>query len=906
MALAVLGQRCVKEQNGNYDEIKRLLDQPDAAQLADAADRLGQLWAALTRQVRSASKEGLAKPTVEESEQALGLAARHARLLDGAGAAYLATDPVAALRRLQWHDWLCWQARRTLRDHWFYDDGTNPYYTVAGLAYVQDAMHLASVGLDESSLDKKKREGQATELAARLVSELCHVRWRDGADFTEQPATLDITDERTLEWVYRIEVPKAASPGHVVYQGKEATGREWFVAPADKRGAPWDATPLLNEASPTYDAKFPLTPKPNPRYPIQPDRSKLEFVAFFRGQKVPLDTDVRLHRVPDVTWHHRRMPLGAIAVQADASLFRAFHLNDAELVIVLDASGSMGAVDGSGRTRYQRALDGLRSVLEQLPQGVRLSLWVFSHKGSRGRQPEQMWPVEPWVAAKLPEKMAKLTGLIPEGDTPLINSMVKAKQDFTDRKVSRTMVVITDGGDSVVPPDSIREILEREFTSANIRIRAIGFELKFPDTPEGRREEQGAKKFKDYLDSLKDKGFFPANNARELVDRLRRSMFQMDFLLASAKLDQAVERQGGVSQLGDNPLWLSDVRPGWYNLQVRFLGQRLSAEERLLYLGPGECMVVNVRPTEQGKGLVLQRDLFTRPLTPRLGSPLKVEPSPNNEWLAAIHQNRARDDGSLELMATLEKTVNREPPSNGTLRHFKPHLVLFEVRRGGNNKPLPLKFGTLPNYRAPAYALDAREGGGRREDKTIVDAWWTENFLSPDINHPYSRILQFGKKDGFSEGFLFREVPAKLGPGQWTDNTTGQVVLDSVRIEELDVETSAESPLTRGESCLVVRLHFPKGKPFLVRLPDPAGEGADPARLRFEHRIYFDARKYTGIFPGWTAEDLRSGNLQLELVSLEGFKDPAAGTNHVRFELEAPQPSSHRPQKDCLTRFDDR
>jgi Mg-chelatase subunit ChlD len=898
MALAVLGRQWVDDQKMNFDRMKTALGHPeDATRFADEADKLGQLWAALTRPVCSESKKALEKSTVSQSKQALGLLARHARRLDAAGATYLKPDPVAALRRLQWHDWLYWQAQRSLRDHWFYEDGL-PYYTVAGDAYVKDALRLASADVDQSGPEKQQRESTAAQLGAEFSSpQGCKVRWRKGAKFVDPPARLDITDEKKVQWVYEITVPNGASPGYVVH---EQQAGKWFAPPAEKNKPGWEATPLVGGNTLVHEAKFLLTPQDNLRQPTRPDESKLKFTAFFRGQKVPVETDVKLHRVPDLVWHHRRMPLGAIAVQADTSLFRDFHVKNAELVIVLDASGSMEFRKG-GKSRLDRARESLRTVLEQLPQGVRVSLWAFSHKGSRA--PERLWALEPWDSAKLAEKMAILNRIEPWGETPLLNSMRTAKQDFSAAGTSKTLVVITDGGDSDVDPNSIPDIVEKEFTKPGIRVRAIGFELEFPPTPQGKREEQGAKKFKEALD--KEKGFFPANDARELVDKLRRSMFQMDFLLASAKLDQSVEGEGSVSQLGDNLQWLPNVRPGLYNLQVRFLGQRLSAEERLLNLGPGDCMVVNVRPSE--KGLVLQRDLFTKPLTRRLNPILKEQPSANNEWLAAIHENRAREDGSLELMATLEKSVNREPPSNGTLRHFKPRLVLFEARRGGNSKPLPLSFGTLPNYRAPAYSLDVREWGGGREDKTVVDAWWTEPDDVPhNINHPYARILQYEKD--FSLGDNFRNVPANLGPGQPTDDKTGHVVLDSVTIEDLDVQARPDGPDKERVSCLVVRLHFPKGKPFLVRVPDPAGDSGDPSHIRFEHRLYYDARKYTGIFPGWTAADLRAGlkNLQLELISLEGLKDPAAGANHVRFELGAPQPGSHVPPKDCLTRFEEK
>jgi hypothetical protein len=95
------------------------------------------------------------------------------------------------------------------------------------------------------------------------------------------------------------------------------------------------------------------------------------------------------------------------------------------------------------------------------------------------------------------------------------------------------------------------------------------------------------------------------------------------------------------------------------------------------------------------------------------------------------------------------------------------------------------------------------------------------------------------------------------------------VKVESVEFEEHLVEVQPDQP-TQVQPCLVIRLEFPKGRPYVV----------DPGRLTgldivgYEHRLYSVANKYTGLF--WPVTRAQLGSLRtISLISLGAFRDRA-------------------------------
>ena len=94
-------------------------------------------------------------------------------------------------------------------------------------------------------------------------------------------------------------------------------------------------------------------------------------------------------------------------------------------------------------------------------------------------------------------------------------------------------------------------------------------------------------------------------------------------------------------------------------------------------------------------------------------------------------------------------------------------------------------------------------------------------------------------------------------------------------------------------TCLVVRLAYPEGKPFLV----------DPSRLaglkaeRHEHRLYTTSRKYTGLFWPVSRSQVETNLRGLGLVALDPLRRQAEGKKqYVELKLNRPRTEDRFPE----------
>ncbi|MFC7613553.1 VWA domain-containing protein [Actinokineospora soli] len=116
------------------------------------------------------------------------------------------------------------------------------------------------------------------------------------------------------------------------------------------------------------------------------------------------------------------------------------------MLLALDASGSMGTLDGPGQRRVDTALRGVEGAVAHLGPRDVVGVWAFSGAGPR--------PVVPFGP---PGAVAgALGGVEPGGTTPLYRTIaegVAAVGPSDDRRVS-ALVVLTDGQDTEGKPDA--------------------------------------------------------------------------------------------------------------------------------------------------------------------------------------------------------------------------------------------------------------------------------------------------------------------------------------------------------------------------------------------------------------------------------------------------------------------
>lgn len=116
--------------------------------------------------------------------------------------------------------------------------------------------------------------------------------------------------------------------------------------------------------------------------------------------------------------------------------------------VILDASGSMGALLPSGTPRIDEARNTLRELVEDgLPEGTPFALRAFGHVSPSSCEQELVIPLGPLQRASAG---AAIAGIEPKllSQTPIADALRAAASDLTDAGARAAVVLITDGEES--------------------------------------------------------------------------------------------------------------------------------------------------------------------------------------------------------------------------------------------------------------------------------------------------------------------------------------------------------------------------------------------------------------------------------------------------------------------------
>src|SRR5262249_50193484 len=131
----------------------------------------------------------------------------------------------------------------------------------------------------------------------------------------------------------------------------------------------------------------------------------------YRGQKIDVPAKVKIDLTPYLTvYQHPPAKQGRIGLQVDPKLLRGLAWEKLQLTIVFDRSASMEDPDEDpekkGRTRLPVALRALRTMLTDLPNGPKVTLWTFGHNNAKNpKAPEQLANIRDWSTDKYLEKV---------------------------------------------------------------------------------------------------------------------------------------------------------------------------------------------------------------------------------------------------------------------------------------------------------------------------------------------------------------------------------------------------------------------------------------------------------------------------------------------------------------------
>lgn len=234
----------------------------------------------------------------------------------------------------------------------------------------------------------------------------------------------------------------------------------------------------------------------------------------------------------------------------------------APVELILDASGSMRADDGTGRPKLDAAKEALGRLVEELPADARVGLRLYGHRTPNTdreagcRDTELIVPIGPLRPETLKSAVEPIQ---PSGYTPIGASLEAAADDF-EGEGPQTIILVSDGIDTCAPPnpcDVARELVARD---VRLRVETVGFQVD-PTAAEQLR----------CIAEVTGGSFTPADDADELVRALRSYQPTGKEIEGGKTKEEALELRAGQ--------YLDTIAPfeeRWYAVDVA-QGQRLRA-----------------------------------------------------------------------------------------------------------------------------------------------------------------------------------------------------------------------------------------------------------------------------------------------------------------------------------------
>lgn len=885
LALASLGPAWFDGQEGErYDQVAHRLEQFGVEEhwwlsLRRAGDEIGRRARAIGIRMDASVKKALPE------------ADRLARRLDAGQWAARPVDPANLLRRADLARLMVAQADRAWRDHW-HGEGTTPYYRIVGGDYLRDAEALRP-GIPMA--DARQRLARPSTLRIDAVGE----------------RHLLAGEEQTLAAAITLTAPETGGRG-----SRRAEAGAPVVAERSGEGVPdGSAGALPSRIGP--DAGYPVLwaepgealalsgeigrvvqpatlPEParvtvgspaldraeqEPPDDAAPRRTALVWRGLYRGQRLERDATIWLHPVAESTRAEAGTPRGgAVAVRAPGDVLAKHGTVTGALSIVLDCSGSTGPAAGEAMTestRYRQLVRALRRVLSRVPRGTAVSLWVFGQDtGDRRATAEDtvrrvQEPIT-WTGERrqLDEVMRQVEGLVPWHQSPIVRTMLRARDDLTRAEGARTLVVLTDGIDNRIDRDAtfnpdklpVPDLLLAQFKGSRIAVHVVGFQV-------ADQEEAAAQRHYGVLSKLDPPGSFTTvNHIDDVVRSLDRVMRpDLHYRLAAPGFRSG---EVGVAQVGENDRWLTvtDDDRTLYRLSVS-AGWPLTQR---LVLGGGDALLLELggdaRPS-------CRRLLFSRDPAHRLAPARQAR-----DWRAAVLQNQALAGRRLQMLAALEKVPLADEP---VIEQQVPRAVWLDLSTAATGAPA-VRWGRLSGYPAPCYGIDAAgwpavEGQFGRPRLRL---WW-----SPDVEASYRSLT---RPDHFR---VLADLPRSI-------RLVGSPIsIDSAAVERRWVQVAEGRREQRW--CVVVRVSHATGEPVQVSLDGMA----TPAGV--EHRWHTSANRYAGVF-WYTGLDTREQLLdrvdsalsRVRIYSLGQLRREAEDRRFVADfdDLDAPAASPGRPR----------
>ena len=890
VALATLGQEWFNdarfEGQGDYDSLatalaKNATENVDAwrAAIAQEGTLIGKRRRALLDETETLVQLDKGVPDLAAARVRLVTADVHGRMAPPNPFALDESfrEPAGRRRDLLLHDLLKEMTNRCWLDHWYDEDpAETPYYQRAGKRYVDDAERLVPGSPDLVAL----RDLLKSEVKLGL----------------EGPGPGSVTSEQRLTLNYKLGETGPVPPGTPVVRATdnplfriESEGSSYRTMLRDASNQP--AQPI------GFSAVFPAVGEAESTLiGIRPSRTETTFTAegFFRGQVFKTPTPLTLDPVPEfvVIGPSPKKPAASLAVRADQAVIDRYGEGTGAIAFVLDCSGSM--VDPVP-TKFAEAKKALLAALQIVPRGTQVAILTFGQADDgfnkdfprdqdreNNAKPERtirvLRPNSPWNTSQLDDLTTQLDALRPFHGTPLAQAMARAKSELESVKGAKTMVVLTDGKDTRFAENKqfnpkgtdIPTFLRSTFLGSDIRINMVLFKVVEDELKEARAQFAGA------IEHLDTPGqFFTVADFGKLVTTLQASVRQKLICRLLRGGNGGLVSEIDVTAPGEADRWFTKgLPPGPYTLRVT-AGKSFSRD---VNLEKGDRLVVRLE-LGAGGGIEFEHAVYGD----EARSPKEPVGESDNWQLSVLANHTAPSNPKLELMLALEPTTNQTSardaiaplPSQSALRQVNPAFVWFGLEPTEGQGPFQLRVREKGEFPAAVWQLDVPQwlnNTAKSPDRPVLKAWW----IPENVGYQASVNL---------------DAPLDVDHLVVDADDGSRVTIESIRVEDHRIETA---PGTAPElvSALVVRLAYPKGKPFLVGQTKLGKDAAE----RSEQRVFTSSDKTTAIFWPVTRSQIESGLKRLDLISLDAARRQAEqAKDFVQIRLAKPRAEDNLP-----------
>ncbi len=218
----------------------------------------------------------------------------------------------------------------------------------------------------------------------------------------------------------------------------------------------------------------------------------------------------------------------------DTSQDTDLQVEDSELILVMDASGSMNAEDAGEQTRIAAAREALTNVVDSLDQHQQVGLRVFAGEVTDPEAPQACEDSE-LVVEIGDDNRDELRTAIEDyqavgARTPLAYALEQAAEDLGDEG-NRTIVLVSDGEENCAPDpcEAAQAIADQ---GIDLAIHTVGFQIEDEESEAAREQLQ-------CIAEVGGGDYFDANDAETLTHTLERISHraQMPFSLHGEQVE---------------------------------------------------------------------------------------------------------------------------------------------------------------------------------------------------------------------------------------------------------------------------------------------------------------------------------------------------------------------------------